>query len=101
MLHSKLDTYQRFVAPLRPAEIERFYEDGRRVARQMGIPARLLPPTARGVQDYLNEMLYRSRLTVIPAARGLAQTDGAPPTHVGCAPCLRCPGAFCDARAAA
>lgn len=82
MLNSKLDIYQRFVAPLRPTEIERFYEDGRQVARHMGIPARILPPTARGMQDYLNEMLESGSLTVIPAARGLAQTALHPPVWV-------------------
>jgi uncharacterized protein (DUF2236 family) len=82
MLHSKLDIYQRFVAPLRPAEIELFYEDGRKMARLMGIPASILPPTARGMQDYFHEMLASGSLMVIPAARGLAQTALHPPVWV-------------------
>ena len=79
MLHSKLATYRRFVAPLSHAEIERFYEEGRLLALRMGIPARLLPLTARGMQDYLGEMLAGDSLSVTPIARGLAQAALHPP----------------------
>ena len=82
MLHSKLVTYQRFVAPLRPAEVERFYEDGRQVALRMGIPVKLLPPTARGMQDYLNGMLAGDSLAVTPVTLSLAQAALHPPVWV-------------------
>jgi uncharacterized protein (DUF2236 family) len=72
--------YERFVAPLPPAEAAAYYEDSRVLGRLVGVPEALLPRTLDGLRAYLATMLA-TEIAVGAAARALARQIFRPPGH--------------------
>lgn len=72
LVDTSLITYERFVAPLSSDERRRYYDDTRRLARLLGIPDSILPPTLDAFQDYIAAMLVGDSLMVTDTARYLA-----------------------------
>lgn len=84
LVDSALVTYQRFVEPLAPDDVERYLEEMKRFAGAFGVPRDVLPPDAVFFRRYMDEQLVGLRVT--PEARRLAHEIMAPPAPVGLAP---------------
>jgi uncharacterized protein (DUF2236 family) len=84
LVDSALVTYERFVEPLSPDDVERYHEEMKRFAGAFGVPRDVLPPDAAFFRRYVNEQLVG--LEVTPEARRLAQQIMAPPAPMGLAP---------------
>ena len=67
-----LITYERFVAPLRQAERDRYCREAGAAAPLLGIPAHLLPDTTASLADYMDRMLTSGDIVVTDTARALA-----------------------------
>lgn len=80
-MDTRLRVYERFVAPLAPAERAELYTDVRRLAGLLGVPAALVPPTFAGFQAYLATTLTSDTLAVTSTTRRLAQGVLFPPTR--------------------
>lgn len=65
--------YEQFVGPLTPDERVRGYEESKALARYMGIPASIMPPTLDAFDDYMRAMLDGDTLVVDDTARALAR----------------------------
>lgn len=65
--HTDLLVYSRYVVPLSPAEQECYQQEGKQLARLLGIPGRLVPERLSDLCDYVDA-------TVASDTRGLALT---------------------------
>lgn len=74
LVDTSLMAYDRFVAPLSPDERAHYYADTCVLARMLGVPDRILPPTPGDFQDYTDGMLAGDTLTVTPGSRRLARS---------------------------
>jgi uncharacterized protein (DUF2236 family) len=83
LVDSALLAYQRFVAPLSPAEQRSFYDESRRTARLFGLPAELIPATLDDFRIYMRGMLRGATLSVGPDARAIAAALLSPPLPPG------------------
>ncbi len=72
LMDTNLLVYQKFVKPLSLAQQTMYYADSLLLARRLGIPASILPPTLADFQDYMREMLDSDTLTVTDTARALS-----------------------------
>jgi uncharacterized protein (DUF2236 family) len=72
LVDTSLITYQRFVGRLRPNKRQDYYTDTYRLARRMGIPERLLPPTLDDFKRYMAHMLAGDTLAITGMSRRLA-----------------------------
>jgi uncharacterized protein (DUF2236 family) len=72
LVDTSLFTYQRFVTPLSPDECNSYYADTLVLARLLGIPDGILPPTLEAFHSYMDTMLAGDRLAVANTARRLA-----------------------------
>jgi len=54
LVDSSVAAYERFVGPLRPEELERYYLEMQRMGTAFGIPPELHPPTYRDFRAYLD-----------------------------------------------
>lgn len=72
LVDTSLITYQRFVTPLTQAERDSYYADACKLARLLGIPDEILPPTLEDFQTYMDSRLAGDSLVVTPTARRLA-----------------------------
>ncbi len=70
---------ERFVQPLTSAERAAFYADSQMLARRMGIPDALIPPTLADFRAYMASMLSGDTLTVTDTSRALARVIFDPP----------------------
>lgn len=70
--------YERFVAPLTPAERNAYYEDCVKMARVLGIQAHAIPPTSAAFRDYMTEMVEGDTLHVTAQGRAVADALFAP-----------------------
>lgn len=84
LVDSALVTYERFVEPLVPEDVECYHEEMKRFAGAFGVPRDVLPPDAAFFRRYMDEQLVG--LQVSPEARRLAHEIVAPPAPVGLAP---------------
>lgn len=64
--------YERFVGPLSQAEKLRGYEESKALARYMGIPDAIIPPTLDQFNAYMQSMLDGDQLVVDDTTRALA-----------------------------
>jgi uncharacterized protein (DUF2236 family) len=65
-------TYERFVAPLTPAERDRYCREAALQAPLLGIPPDALPRTAAELSAYMERMLASGEIAVTDTARRLA-----------------------------
>lgn len=72
LVDTSLITYQRFVTSLSPAERNSYYADTLVLARLLGIPDEILPPTLEAFNTYMDTMLAGDSLAVTNTARRLA-----------------------------
>lgn len=66
-------TYERFVAPLTPAERDRYCREATAVAPLLGIPPHLLPCDTPALAEYMERMLASGEIVVTDTARSLAR----------------------------
>ena len=67
-----LITYERFVAPLTPAERDRYCREAGTAAPLLGIPADALPCTTSVLANYMERMFASGEIVVTDTARTLA-----------------------------
>ena len=79
LVDTALVVYQRFVAPLDDAGLAAYYADQCVVARVLGIPAALVPPTWSEFHDYFEGVVASDVLTVTPTAREIGEVVLNPP----------------------
>lgn len=72
LVEASLVAHERFVEPLTLDERRRYYADTQTLARQLTIPAHLLPPTLEDFHHYMARMLASDALAVTGATRQLA-----------------------------
>ena len=68
-----LITYERFVAPLTPADRDRYCREAGAAAPLLGIPDEMLPRTADALAAYMERMLAGDQIVVTGTARRLAR----------------------------
>jgi uncharacterized protein (DUF2236 family) len=78
-LESYLLVYERFVAPLAPAEQDAFYADAMMLGQLFGIPKAMMPPTIGDFFGYMRAMIASDVLTVGETAHRIANTLFMPP----------------------
>jgi len=66
-------TYERFVAPLTPAQRDRYCREAGAAAPLLGIPPHALPCTTVELADYMDRMLASGDIAVTDTARTLAR----------------------------
>jgi uncharacterized protein (DUF2236 family) len=74
-----MDAYERYVAPLGPAERDRYCAESSDVEPLLGIPAGFLPRSMVELDAYMERMLSSGRLVVTDTARALARDLLHPP----------------------
>jgi uncharacterized protein (DUF2236 family) len=79
LVDTALVVYQRFVARLDDASLAAYYADQCVVARVLGIPAVLVPPTWSEFHDYFEGVVASDVLTVTPNAREIGEVVLNPP----------------------
>jgi uncharacterized protein (DUF2236 family) len=67
-----LDVYTRFVSRLSSEEQESYYQEMALVARILGVPADVLPPSLAGFRTWFHETLESGSIVVTPPARDVA-----------------------------
>jgi uncharacterized protein (DUF2236 family) len=77
LVDSSLAAYERFVGPLRPAELERYYREMKRMGTAFGIPPELHPPTYRDSRAYLDRAI--AELEIGEESRRVAREVLSPP----------------------
>lgn len=71
--HTALSVYERMLAPLSVADIERYYGETRRFAALFGIPDALVPPSWDMFSEYFQRMTLSDALAVGRAGRLIAR----------------------------
>lgn len=80
LVDSTLVTYERWLAPLLPADRARFYAETVPIGRAFGVPPHLLPPDLEAFEAYMVAMLaLDGPIQVSATARDLARTILHPP----------------------
>ena len=82
LVDSQLRTYVLFVAPLTPAEQDRYCAEAAEIGPRLGVPPGMLPLTRDGLDLYLREMQQAGRLAVgqeaVRLAKALLAVPGGP-----------------------
>ncbi len=73
LVDSFLRAYELYVAPLAPAEQERYVAEATGIEPRLGIPSGFLPRTVAALARYMEEMLAGPELAVTEPARQLAR----------------------------
>jgi uncharacterized protein (DUF2236 family) len=84
LIDTSLRVYPRFVRPLSRAEEAAYYQDSREIARLVGIPESVVPPTLDDFRAYVARTLAGD-VAVGPTARALARHIFHPPGAAGLA----------------
>jgi len=79
LLDMNLQVYARFVAPLAPAERDRYCAEAAAIEAPLGIPEGCLPRTYIELQRYMTSMLTGGQLAITDVARTLARDVLYPP----------------------
>jgi uncharacterized protein (DUF2236 family) len=85
-VESFLLAYETFVAPLTPAERDRYCDEAADGALMLRIPDAMIPRTARALEAYMQAMLAHGPLAVGDVARRLARDVMHPPSYLVLAP---------------
>lgn len=73
LLDTFLLTYERFVAPLTPAERDRYCRDAAAAGPRLGIPPDAMPHTTAALAGYMDTMLDSGEIAITDTARALAR----------------------------
>jgi uncharacterized protein (DUF2236 family) len=74
LVDTALRVHHRFVAPVSPADAQRYHEESAAVAIRLGVPESLVPPTIWELRAWMGTMLDDRRVRVTPQAREIART---------------------------
>jgi uncharacterized protein (DUF2236 family) len=81
LVDTGLAIYERFVEGLDADARRAYYADHRSVARVLGVPGALVPPSWEAFRSWFDGMLESDALAVTPAAREIARPCR-PPRHL-------------------
>jgi uncharacterized protein (DUF2236 family) len=79
LIDSMIAAYEALVAPLTPAERDRYCAEAAETGEAFGIPADRIPRTAAELRRYLDRMYASGEITVGPDAKALAAALFSPP----------------------
>ena len=71
---STLLVYEKFIAPLSPAELEQYYRESLVGMKLFGIPEEIVPPRYSDFRDYMDRMLASDIITVSDTAREISRS---------------------------
>jgi uncharacterized protein (DUF2236 family) len=74
LVDTALRVYDRFVAPIDPADAQAYHVEAADVALRMGVPPGAIPPTIGGLRGWMDDMVADGRVRVTPEARRIART---------------------------
>jgi uncharacterized protein (DUF2236 family) len=74
LVDTALRVYGRFVAPLGPADEQRYHDEAIPVAVALGVPAARVPATIVELRAWMDAEIASGRVRVTPAARAIATT---------------------------
>ena len=74
LVDTALRVYDRFVAPLDPADAQAYHAEAAAVAIRMGVPSDAIPPTLVELRRWMDELVASGRVRVTPEARCIART---------------------------
>jgi uncharacterized protein (DUF2236 family) len=69
-----LRIYERFVAPLSPADAEAYHRESREIAVRLGVPPAVAPLTLAELRGWIAERIMTGDVQVTPTARRLGQS---------------------------
>jgi uncharacterized protein (DUF2236 family) len=73
LIEGSLKVYERFVAPLSPAELARYYEETKVVGELFGIPRSSIPQSYEDLKEWMRELIDIGEVQVTDLARALAE----------------------------
>jgi uncharacterized protein (DUF2236 family) len=73
LIDTALRIYERFVAPLSPADAEAYHREGREIAVRLGVPPSDAPTTLVDLRGWMAERIMAGDVQVTPTARQLGQ----------------------------
>ncbi|MDQ3879968.1 MAG: DUF2236 domain-containing protein [Chloroflexota bacterium] len=73
LIDTALRVYDRFVAPLTPAEMQAYHAEACEIAVRLGVPESRLPPTVAELRDEMRRAIDEGVVAVSPTARRLAR----------------------------
>lgn len=79
LVDTALRVHRDFFGPLDPRALVRYYDDSKIIARALGVPGNVLPPTPAAFDAYMRDMLASRTITVTDTARDLAAAVLRPP----------------------
>ncbi len=71
LIDTALRIYDRFVAPLSPADAQAYHAEARRIAMRLGVPDSLVPATLVELRTFMAGMVASGEVSVSPIARSL------------------------------
>jgi uncharacterized protein (DUF2236 family) len=74
LVDTALRVYHRFVAPISPADAQRYHVESAAVAVRLGVPESLVPATISELRSWMARMLVDGAVHVTPQARDIART---------------------------
>ena len=74
LVDTALRVYDRFVAPLDPADAQAYHAEAADVAARMGVPTGAIPPTLDELRSWMDDLVARGVVRVTPDARRIART---------------------------
>ena len=72
LVDTALRVYDRFVAPLTPAEAQAYHAEARVIALRLGVPEEAMPATLVELRHEMDRLIRSSEVAVTPTARALA-----------------------------
>jgi uncharacterized protein (DUF2236 family) len=79
LVDTTLLCYPLFIGPLTPVEQETYYQESKKGAHLLGLPAEKMPRTVDDLREYVQDMVHTNRLVATPQARQLAHQVLFPP----------------------
>lgn len=79
LMDTTLEVYRRYVSPLTPREMEQAYEESKRSAQLLMVPAEVLPADLASFRRYVADMLASDAIAVAPFQRELGRDVLYPP----------------------
>ena len=74
LVDTALRVYSRFVAPISPADAQRYHEESARVAVALGIPEDAIPERLEELRAWMDAMIAAGSVRVTPEAHVIART---------------------------
>jgi uncharacterized protein (DUF2236 family) len=88
LVDTMLLCYPLFIGPLTPVEQETYYQESKKGAHLLGLPAEKMPGTMDDLREYVQDMVHSNRLVATPQARQLAHQVLFPPVPAVLRPIL-------------